>query len=168
MERFEFDSCHSSKQKCMLDIRRTFSSIAEKIFISAPLTNCMYHILDKITPIHETSSGMYAWIAALGHLLVDILIMDSILVFTMMVVTSMLEGRRRKGLSATTTTLWNDIQSNYRATVKASWISSTLMSPVQFLSFRYLPVQMRMLVVNVEDVVWDGVVSYQAHKKSRT
>ena len=51
----------------------------------------------------------------------------------------------------------------YLPTLKASAATSGLLMPLQFLSFRFLPVQLRVLSVNVVDLVWTAVVSFVLH-----
>lgn len=51
----------------------------------------------------------------------------------------------------------------YVPTLKASVATSSALMPLQFLSFRFLPVQLRVLSVNAVDLVWTGVVSFVSH-----
>lgn len=36
--------------------------------------------------------------------------------------------------------------------------------PLQFITFRYLPLEFRVLSVNVGDIAWTSVLSYFSHK----
>ena len=44
-------------------------------------------------------------------------------------------------------------------------LTSAAFTPVQFYSFRYLPVRYRVLVVNVCDVLWYATVSLGRHSE---
>lgn len=48
--------------------------------------------------------------------------------------------------------------------VHGSWVVSFFFCPVQFLTFRYLPLEFRVLSVNVGDIAWTSVLSYFSHK----
>ena len=48
--------------------------------------------------------------------------------------------------------------------VRGSWAISALFCPIQFVTFRYLPLEFRVLSVNVCDIAWTSVLSYFSHK----
>lgn len=41
---------------------------------------------------------------------------------------------------------------------------SLVFCPLQFVTFRYLPLEFRVLSVNVCDIAWTSVMSYFSHK----
>lgn len=48
--------------------------------------------------------------------------------------------------------------------VRGSWVVSFFFCPLQFVTFRYLPLEFRVLSVNVCDIAWTSVLSYFSHK----
>lgn len=48
--------------------------------------------------------------------------------------------------------------------VRGSWVVSFCFCPLQFLTFRYLPLEFRVLSVNLCDIAWTSVLSYFSHK----
>lgn len=48
--------------------------------------------------------------------------------------------------------------------MRAAWTVSILFGPLNYVTFRYLPLELRVLSVNVCDIVWTSVLSYFSHK----
>ena len=48
--------------------------------------------------------------------------------------------------------------------MRGSWSVSLAFCPLQYATFRYLPLEFRVLSVNVCDIVWTSVLSYFSHK----
>lgn len=48
--------------------------------------------------------------------------------------------------------------------VRGSWVVSFVFCPLQFATFRFLPLEFRVLSVNVCDIAWTSVLSYFSHK----
>merc|ERR1711924_98242 len=59
---------------------------------------------------------------------------------------------------------WKDtlphLREQYWPTLRGACLTSLAFTPIQFCSFRYLPVKCRVLVVNVCDVLWYAAVSF--------
>lgn len=51
----------------------------------------------------------------------------------------------------------------YWSALKGGWAVSLLFLPIEFSTFRFLPVHLRVLMVNLTDVLWTAVVSYFSH-----
>jgi hypothetical protein len=137
------------------DVRRGVSTLMDSLFISGPLMHLGYELFEWILPIsHDGTTG---WIAAILHVIADSLVLDSFFVASKFFTTGLLEG-------ICITDLLLQFQSTYIPSLKASWVTSILMCPVQFSCFCYLPLNFRVLSVNVIDVVWDAVLSYMTHR----
>jgi Mpv17 / PMP22 family len=87
----------------------------------------------------------------------DILILDSTFVAMTIVLTGVLEGIPNH-------VLMDQFRTDYFGTLRASWITSALLFPLQFCMFRFLPLRLRVLAVNFLDVIWDAVLSFNAHR----
>ena len=48
-----------------------------------------------------------------------------------------------------------------------SWAVSAVLFPIQWASFRYLPVEARVLSVNLIDVCWTATMSWFSHRRRR-
>ena len=55
------------------------------------------------------------------------------------------------------------LRNTYFSALRAAMITDLSFAPVEFLAFRFLPLQLRVLSVNAVDLVWNGVVSYAFH-----
>ncbi|CAB9512404.1 Peroxisomal membrane protein 2 [Seminavis robusta] len=145
-----------------LHLRRIFAVAAEGMFISGPLMHLSYELLEQHFPVFaddeaDTNSTEYSsWFMVLCQVLVDAIVMDSVFVATVIAATAVLEGRGRD--------LINELKATYIAAVKASWISSLCWSPVQLLSFKYVPLQFRVAAVNLQDIAWTATISFVAHR----
>ena len=132
--------------------RRGISTLADGLFISGPLMHFSYEFMETVLPI---AGG--AWQAAIVHVLADSVFLDSILVASRFFTTGLMEGLPLRHLLP-------QFQSVYVPSLKASWVTSLLMSPLQFSCFRFLPLSVRVLSVNILDVIWDAVISFMTHR----
>ncbi len=118
-----------------------------------------YELFEHILPV-VAGDGIYRSVAALSHVVADSVFLDGIFVCTGIIATGLLEGH----------SLWQHVLPNLRnvyvPTMKASVCTSSALIPLQFLSFRFLPVQLRVLSVNAVDLIWTGVVSFVSHSSS--
>jgi hypothetical protein len=60
-----------------------------------------------------------------------------------------------------------NIRNEYWSALKGGWAVSLLFLPLEFATFRFLPLSMRVLVVNLTDVAWTAVVSFFSHLEDR-
>lgn len=140
------------------NFRRGLARFLECMLISSPLMHYGYDLFERIVPTTPTHavSGLYSCLAALSHVVADSVFLDGIFVMTGIIATSLMEGHPlRKVLP--------NLRSVYVPTLKASVVTSSALMPLQFLSFRFLPVQLRVLSVNAVDLIWTGVVSFVSH-----
>ena len=132
------------------DPRRGLSTLLYGFFISGPLMHFGYELFDRVLPIRGNG-------AALAHVLADSIFLDAIFVATTYVVTGRMEGYKFRQVIP-------QLRKDYLPTLKASWATSTFLMPIEFICFRFLPLNYRVLAVNVLDVIWDGVISFMAHR----
>jgi len=140
------------------DGRRGASVVGESLFISGPLLHIAYDTLEHLLP--TTGGGMWASVAATGHLLADNFILDPIFVAIMFVITGLAEGYSILDLRS-------QFRKDYPATIKATWAASILLAPVGFVCFRFLPLNYRVLGVNFIDIAWDAMISFFIHRSRR-
>lgn len=144
-------------------LRRGLALMVDGV-LSGPFMHLTYEWLEHLVPTDRTTTATEqkgAWyhphVAAVIHVLVDCLVLDSLFVAMTIVLTGVLEG-------VPTHLLLSQFPSDYLVTVKASWLTSALLFPLQFCMFRFMPVRLRVLGVNFLDVVWDAVLSFNAHR----
>lgn len=130
--------------------RRGISTLVDGLLISGPLMHFAYEFMESILPI---ATGA----AAMVHVLADSVFIDSILVASRFFTTGLMEGLSLQHLLPQFRTV-------YIPSLKASWVTSLLMSPLQFSCFRFLPLSVRVLSVNILDVIWDAVISFMTHR----
>lgn len=131
--------------------RRGAAAVVEGMLWSGPLMHVAYSLFEHILPIGNNMGF------ALIHVLLDSLLLDSIFVTSAFWITGLLEGYS-----------FSQLREQYKrdigGTLKASWLTSLFLLPVEVVCFRYLPVTYRVLAVNVLDIVWDTVISFMSHK----
>ncbi len=152
-----------------LDRIRLFGIFFESIFVSGPLMHFAYDYMEHLVPVHdddddedhqaripEKSNGLKKWLAAGFHVTADLLILGPIFVFTMMLFTSIIEGKLR--------TFGMELKVDFVPAVHAATVASLAFLPAQLFAFKHLPIKFRLLYMNLQDVVWNAVVSVMAHK----
>jgi hypothetical protein len=135
------------------DTRRGLSCLLYGLLISGPLMHLAYDAFEAILPTAGAGGGL----AAISHVLADSVFLDSIFVATTFIVTGVMEGYKWRQV-------WSQLKGDYVPTLKASWVTSLGLLPIEFICFRYLPVSLRVMAVNFIDVIWDTVISFMAHR----
>mmetsp|Transcript_28881 Transcript_28881/g.61305 ORF Transcript_28881/g.61305 Transcript_28881/m.61305 type:complete len:412 (+) Transcript_28881:271-1506(+) len=136
------------------NLRRSLARSLECILISSPLMHYGYDLFESLLPVSSS-------FAALAHVVADSVFLDGIFVGTGIIATGIMEGHSLKR------EVLPNLRNVYVPTLKASVATSSALMPLQFLSFRFLPVQLRVLSVNAVDLVWTGVVSFVSHGGGR-
>lgn len=156
-----------------LNFGRIFGIFFECAVMSTPLMHYAYDFLEELVPIndeegenlsivkdwHDKEKRMMAlkkWRAAMFHVLADIFILGPIYVLNLMVSACIFEGRIHS--------LKRDLCMNFIPTLKPSVIASLGFMPTQMIAFKMLPIQFRILYINVQDIVWNAIVSFAAHR----
>lgn len=158
-----------------LDRIRLFGILFEATFVSGPLMHFAYDCMEYLVPIHDddnddvedkastcipaksnNNNSRKKWLAAGFHVSADLFILGPIFVFTMMLFTSLIEGKLG--------TFGMELKLDFIPAVYAASIASFAFLPAQLLAFKHLPIKFRLLYMNFQDVVWNAVVSVMAHK----
>lgn len=177
--------CDSEQRKGMnfvYDKRRGFAILIDGLFVSGPIMHLGYDLFERIIPTmpntmvsagataasknnkfvggmalehHHTSSRS---LAAILHVIADSVILDSIFIASAITTSDILEGYSLKDR------VIPQLKEEYFTVWKASMTASSFMAPLEFAFFRYLPVSMRVLAVSMLDVLWDGMISFMAHR----
>jgi hypothetical protein len=163
---FEFKQLQRSSKAFTLDRKRAIGLFIEGSFISGPLMHYAFDLMEDLVPVHandeidsneaQNSHLGKQWGAAIFHVVADIVIMGPMYVLSLMVTTSFIEGRL--------STLREELLRDFGSTYWASFLSSLAFGPAQVVAFGMLPVQYRLLYINIQDVVWNAVVSYMVHR----
>lgn len=136
-----------------VDTHRSWTVAAEGMFVSGPLLHIAYNWLDQLA-FPNIADWLMVWI----QVAIDIFIMDSFFTATLMVTSAILQGRSRQQILS-------ELRHEYGHAAQAAWASSGLTAPLQWINFRYIPVEFRVLITNFQDVLWNAVVSYMAHRR---
>lgn len=163
-----FERNFQSREKCKpesafcghthkYDYQRTLAIFSEGLFISGPLMHIAYDAFESLLPITD-SEGIMGWIVAGIHVAADTFIMDTFFVLTAISVSGLLEGVSIRNQ------LIPQLLDEFIPTVKAAWASSFILCPLQFVCFRYLPLSLRVFAMNCQDIIWNAVVSFMAHR----
>lgn len=167
-----FENKISRNRLFAIDRLRVFGIAFECVAISGPLMHYAYDFLESIVPIHELESDdtqsvnkshknhsktpIHMWAAAIFHVVSDTFFLGPVYVLSIMVSSSFFEGRIG--------TIKKDLAMNFLPTLKVSIFSSIGFMPMQVTAFRILPTQFRLLYMNIQDIIWNAVVSFMAHK----
>ena len=144
-----------------LDWYRSWSVTLEGVLVSGPLMHYFYDFLDSIIPVAtEGSTTARMWSVAGLHVFIDAAVMDSIFVGSMMITTAVLEGQVHL--------LFRQLRMDYVDAVKVSWCSSFFFAPVQCALFRFVPLPLRVLAMNVQDIIWSAAISHMTHRSRGT
>jgi Mpv17 / PMP22 family len=136
-------------------LRRGLAILVDGLIISGPLMHWGYNFFEYVLPI---SGAQHRWVAALAHVVADSVFLDAIFVGTAFIVTGLMEGYRLRR------DIWPQFRTDYGPTLRASWATSLILMPLEFVCFRFLPVSFRTLAMNLTDIIWDTVVSFMAHR----
>ncbi len=136
-----------------LNFLRCLAVTIEGIAITGPGLHYLYTALESWMP---AQNGV---LAAFTHVAVDEFIFDPLFVLCFFFLCGLIEG---KGLKDE---IVPQVQREYWSALKGGWGVSLLFLPLEFATFRCLPLRLRVLVVNLTDVVWTAVVSYFGHRE---
>jgi len=146
--------------------RRGLTNFADSALLCGPLLHYGYGWLDDAIPIagnFTDSSSWCAWSAshaAAAHVLVDDFIFDAIFIAIMFITTGIGEGLHMNQIVP-------EFKEGYIPAVKTMWKASFLFMPLEFCLFRFLPLSLRVLGMNMVEILWDSIVSYTIHKQRR-
>ena len=135
------------------DARRGMAILLDGMFVSGPIMHWGYDWFERIIP--TTGGGN---LAAMIHVVADSLVLDSLFVATAIIGTGLLEGFKFRN------DILPQLKRDYAPTLKAGWATSVTLMPLQFVCFRFLPVTLRTIAMNLTDVIWNGIISFMAHR----
>ena len=149
-----------------LDKQRTLAMFCDGLF-TGPLLHYIYELYEALLPLPDDEEAcsstqkisrrkLYTTIA---HVLIDNTIMALLYVFLTMCTTAIFEGHYE--------TIPVELRNDFVSAVKASWASSIGLAPLQLMSFLYLPKELKVLAVNIQDILWVAVISYATHLNRR-
>mmetsp|Transcript_21558 Transcript_21558/g.46891 ORF Transcript_21558/g.46891 Transcript_21558/m.46891 type:complete len:319 (-) Transcript_21558:39-995(-) len=157
-----------------LDKRRMMAMFADGLVCTGPLLHFVYKFYEWVLPTSSHVKSMNimdddqtdnssatetkrSFSAALAHVLFDNFVTVIVYVGLLMAFTGLIEGRYKS--------IPHELKHDLIPAVIVSWKVSILgFAPLQLMSFHFLPVKLRVLAVNVLDVIWITVMSYVTHR----
>mmetsp|Transcript_25344 Transcript_25344/g.54513 ORF Transcript_25344/g.54513 Transcript_25344/m.54513 type:complete len:222 (+) Transcript_25344:90-755(+) len=146
--------------------RRGLTNFADSALICGPLLHYGYGWLESVIPIASRCSDASSWCAwsashaAAAHVLVDDFFFDAIFIAIMFITTGIGEGLYMNQIVP-------EFKKCYVPAVKTMWKTSFILMPLEFCLFRFLPLSLRVLGMNMVEIIWDSIVSYTIHKQRR-
>jgi hypothetical protein len=142
------------------DRRRGLANVADGFFVTGPLLHFSYNLLETLIPVSGAATGLGASLAALSQVLIDDIVLDAMFVAVMFVTTGLGEGYKMRDIR-------KQFRKDYVGAVRTSWATSFILMPLEFLLFRFFPLHVRVLGMNLIDIIWEGMVSYLVHKRRK-
>jgi len=156
------------------DIQRGLSNMMNNLCITTPLYHFGYDFLDTIIPISSSSS-----INALLQVSIDCIIFDATFVFLLYISSGTIENYKKAPIIIEQVDDDNDrsherqhqlevlstvsLKNKLLPAILASWKMSMVTAPIEYILFRYFPLRLRVLGMNLIDLLWDGVISFVLH-----
>jgi hypothetical protein len=140
------------------DRRRGVANTLDGVLVMGPLLHYAYNYLEWLIPVSGAATGMAATVAAMSQVFIDDFILDAIFVGIMFFTTGLGEGYSLRNI-------WNQFRNDYTGAVRTSWATSVLLMPIEFILFRFFPLRVRVLGMNLIDIVWEGMMSYLVHRR---
>lgn len=145
--------------------RRGITNFADSAFVCGPLLHYGYGWLESAIPIavNPCSAGSSSWCAwsashaAAAHVLIDDFIFDAMFIAIMFISTGIGEGYYMKQIAS-------EFRKDYVPAVKTMWKAGLVLMPLEFCMFRFLPLSLRVLGMNMIEILWDSMVSFVIHK----
>lgn len=139
------------------DIRRGLSMAADGMLLSGPLLHYAFEAMEAVFPT-ETEDAKTDWLSAATalHVIANDYIVDSVYLFFSFFFVAIAEGHIQD--------LPKLFRKDFLATLKASWVTSVALMPIEYLCFSGLPFSLRVLSMNFVDLLWGAVISFVAHR----
>ncbi len=158
----QYEQQHEKKGKqkdVAYDLRRGLSLFADGLLLSGPLLHYCFEWMEDIWPTGG-DVGTAKPLATLCHVFVNDYIIDSVYIGLSFVFTGIVEGYSLRQVAEI-------FRNDYGATVRASWLTSLGLIPVEILCFGYLSLSFRVLAMNFVDLLWGAIVSFYSHRSRR-
>ena len=153
------ENCTKTNSKKGYDLRRGVSLFADGLLLSGPLLHYCFEWMEEVWPTGVDDDTIIS-LATLCHVFVNDYIIDSIYIGLSFVFTGIVEGYSLQQVA-------DIFRKDYIATVRASWITSLGLIPVEILCFGYLSLSFRVLAMNFVDLLWGAIVSFYSHRSRR-
>jgi len=156
--------------------RRGLTNFADSAFVCGPMMHFGYEWLESAIPVATATveaavdpcarAGASAWCAwtashaAAAHVLIDDFIFDAIFIAIMFISTGIGEGYYMNQIVP-------QFRRDYVPTVKTMWKTSFVLMPLEFCLFRFLPLSLRVLGMNLVEIIWDTIASYMIHRNRK-
>ena len=145
-----------------LNKQRTLAMFCDGLF-TGPLLHYIFEFYDTLLPLPDEDlsnsttkkNSLKKVCLTVSHVLIDNIIMAWLYVSLTMCTTAIFEGHYE--------TIPYELENDLFSAVKASYKSSVGLAPMQLMSFLYLPKKLKVLAVNIQDIVWVAVISYATH-----
>ncbi len=147
----------SNEKERAYDLRRGLSLFCDGLLLSGPLLHYCFEWMEEIWP---TGGDEVITLATLCHVFVNDYIIDSIYIGLSFVFTGVVEGYTLGQVAEI-------FRKDYGATVRASWLTSLGLIPVEIWCFGYLSLSFRVLAMNFVDLLWGAIVSFYSHRSRR-
>jgi hypothetical protein len=129
--------------------------------IAGPLLHVCYAGLEAGFPTWPRNTTTRPVAHSVVHMAVDTFLLDPVFIANAFVCSGLLEG---KALAAE---LLPQLYDELWPTTRASWSTSAFMSPVEYCIMSQVPPVYRVLAINANDIVWNALVSFFAHRQRR-
>eukprot|EP00934_Nitzschia_sp_Nitz4_P008457 Nitzschia sp. Nitz4//scaffold82_size85912//26638//27363//NITZ4_005135-RA/size85912-processed-gene-0.9-mRNA-1//1//CDS//3329558817//8447//frame0 len=133
------------------DLRRGLAFLVDGLLLSGPLMHYAFELMEHFLPTEQQT-----WLTPLYHVILNDTLVDSFYIFLSFIFVAVVEGHVQD--------LGDLIRKDLFATIRASLGSSIVFSPVEYVCFHQLPVRLRVLAMNVIDIVWGALISVVAHR----
>jgi len=150
------------------DVRRGVSLLVDGFVLSGPLMHYCYEWMEEHWP--TTSEGgldedevgglLERPLTTLFHVFVNDYFLDTTYIALSFVFTGVVEGYSSKEICRI-------IRKDFWGTVRASWLTSFGLIPVEIVCFGYLSLSFRVLAMNFVDLLWGAIISFYSHKSRR-
>lgn len=139
--------------------RRGLSLAADGMFLSGPLLHFAFEFMEHVLPSQNGDSKSWISSTTILHVLANDFLVDTIYLFMSFIFVALAEGLGRD--------LPNLLRKDFPATIQASWATCVVFMPVEYLCFSQLPLNLRVLSMNLIDVLWGSIISYVTHRSRR-
>lgn len=153
------------------DFRRGASLFVDGLLVGPVLHYC-YEFMEDVWPTSGeaaendnhpddgTNTLMARPFATLCHVFINDYIIDSTYIAISFVFTGIVEGYAWREVKEL---FWKD----YWITLRASWLTSICLLPVEIYCFGHLSLSLRVLAMNFIDLFWGSIVSFYSHRSRR-
>lgn len=175
-------------------VRRGASLFVDGLVLSGPLLHFCFEYMEHYLPTMSSTSTSGGDVGEVGsredggnvvatciHVLINDYIIDSIYITLSYIFTSFCEGHYKIDTAmlldwnvnlmhskSVIKDLFDKMRHDILPTIKASWFTSLGLIPIEFICFRYLKVEFRVLAMNFLDLFWGAIISFVSHQTKKS